>query len=288
MEEKAYIVLIFVATTLCCGLLMRMLVQFTQERLELGEGGAYPEISRFIEPRKFISLRFLFALSTFASIFIIQLLFGVEKMYIAVPVAIFASVVTWKLVLKYFLWKARKHREEFESKIVDLTMGLANAMKSGLAVGQAVASVAKRIGEPMKEELAALLLDVRHGDSFAEAFEKLARRMPGEDMNLLATSIAICDRSGGSLVPVLNEMSDVIRKRTEFHERLKSMTAQGRYEALVISLAPVAAFVLFYLIDPVLMRPLVQTWIGWCAIGVAGTLIYTGYKVLLKITNVEV
>ena len=83
-------------------------------------------------------------------------------------------------------------------------------------------------------------------------------------------------------------MADTIRKRTDFHGRLKNMTEQGRYEALVISLAPVAAFAIFYLIDPVLMRPLVQTGIGWCAIGAAACLIYAGYKILRKITNVEV
>ena len=90
------------------------------------------------------------------------------------------------------------------------------------------------------------------------------------------------------MAEVLDEMSDTIRKRMDFQGRLKSMTEQGRYEALVISLAPIAAFAIFYLIDPVLMRPLVQTGVGWCAIGAASCLIYAGYKMLRKITNVEV
>lgn len=288
MEEKAYIALIFVATSLCCALLIRIFIRFLQERLEFGGGLEHPEIRRFVDVRKFLGARVMLSLSSFAVLFILQLLFGVEKMYIAVPVAAAAGFAAWKLALAYLLWKVRRRRESFDAKILDFTMGLANGMKSGLSLGQAVAAVAKRIGEPMKEELETLLREVRHGLDWPGAFENLVRRMPGEDMHLLAVSVALTERSGGSLASVLDEMSDIIRKRTEFQERLKSMTAQGRYEALVISLSPVAAFVLFYLIDPVLMRPLVQTWIGWCAIGVASLLIFVGYKVLLKITNVEV
>ena len=288
MTTWSCMALIFGATTVGSAIVLRIFVRFLHEKQELGQEGVLNDVRRFIDPRHLLSLRVLFACAAFALLFILQMVFGVEKMVIAVPVSLAAGFLAWRLVLLYFLWKASRRREAFQSKVLDLTMGLANGMKSGLALGQSLDAVSKRIGEPMREEIATLLREVRFGLDYPTAFENLRRRMPGEDMHLLATSVALTTRSGGSLAEVLDEMSDTIRRRTEFQERLKSMTAQGRYEALVISLAPAAAFVLFYLIDPVLMRPLVQTGIGWCAIGVATGLIYAGYKILRKITNVEV
>ena len=79
-----------------------------------------------------------------------------------------------------------------------------------------------------------------------------------------------------------------IRARTDFQERLKNMTAQGKFEALSISLAPLAAFILLYVIDPELMKPLVTTAWGWLAVGIATALVLTGYYILVKITTIEV
>lgn len=288
LEEKLNFLLIFAATALGSLILIKLAIRYMQEQQEYALDPRFIEMKRFIEPRAFLSLRTLIALSSFATLFILQLLFGVEKMYIAIPVGIAAGVLGWKLTLWWYLRLVAKRKEAFQSKILELTMGLASGMKSGLALGQALDAVSRRIGDPMREEIVQVLRENRYGVDFPTAFENLSKRMPCEDMHLLTTSISLTTRSGGSLAEVLDEMTDTIRKRTEFQERLKSMTAQGRYEALVISLAPVAAFVMFYFIDPELMRPLVQTWIGWCAIGAAGILIYIGYKILLKITNVEV
>lgn len=288
MERLLYKALIFVATTLSFAILIRVFFRYLQERLELSHRPTNEELARFVKPPQLLARRFYGALISALVLFILQLAFGVEKMQIAVPVSCAAGVVTYWLVLAYYRRKVIKRKEAFDSKLLDLTMGLANGMKSGLALGQALDAVAKRIGNPMQEEIAVVLRENRLGVDFPTAFEKLNRRMPSEDLHLLTTSIALTTRSGGSLVEVLNEMVVTIRARTDFHGRLKNMTAQGRYEALMISLAPVAAFVIFYFIDPVLMKPLVQTGTGWIAIGVAACLIAAGYSVLRKITTVEV
>ena len=69
---------------------------------------------------------------------------------------------------------------------------------------------------------------------------------------------------------------------------LKNMTASGRFEALSISLAPLAAFILLYVIDPELMKPLISTAWGWLAVGIAALLVGIGYYILIKITTIEV
>ena len=83
-------------------------------------------------------------------------------------------------------------------------------------------------------------------------------------------------------------MKWLIQSEPEQKERLKNMTAQGRFEAISISAAPLAAFILLYCIDPVLMKPLVTTGSGWLAVGVASILVSIGYSILKRIITVEV
>ena len=83
-------------------------------------------------------------------------------------------------------------------------------------------------------------------------------------------------------------MVEMIRGRREFQERLKNMTAQGKFEAIAMSCAPIAAFILLYIVDPSLMRPMVTTGMGWGGIGIVAVMISCGYFVIKKIVTIEV
>ena len=281
-------ILIFVATGMFCFILIRMVTKYLLEKLELNSNEKYEALRRFISPVNLLLSRIFAALITGCCMFILQLAFGVEQMKIAVPVACGFGVLGFFAVYWYFLHKLLRRKFEFESKILDFTMGLSNGMRSGLALGQSIESVARHIGGPMQEELATLLREYRLGVDLPEAFERMYKRMPCEDLHLLTTTITLTTRSGGSLVEVLEEMVTTIRSRTDFQERLKNMTAQGRFEALSISMAPVAAFILLYFIDPDLMSPLVTTGWGWLSVAAATLMVLTGYYILKKITTIEV
>jgi Flp pilus assembly protein TadB len=285
---KINYIVIFSASAAFAWMAIGFLTRYLREKLELATSPEYVALSRFISPDRLLSLRLFGALLVTCGMFVGQLSFGVERMAIAVPVACGFGIATWFLVLAWYRRKLRIRNEAFQSKVLDLTMGLANGMKSGLALGQALDALAKRMGDPMREEIMILLKETRLGIEFPEAFERLYKRMPCEDLHLLVTSVALTTKSGGSLVDVLDEMVGLIRSRTEFNERLKNMTAQGRFEALMISCAPVAAFFLLNFIDPALMRPLVTTGMGWLAVAGAAILVGIGYWVLRKLISIEV
>ncbi|MBP5227763.1 MAG: type II secretion system F family protein [Kiritimatiellae bacterium] len=184
--------------------------------------------------------------------------------------------------------RERKRKLTFESHILDLTMGLANAMKAGMALPQALDKVSTQLGGVMQEEIATVLREYRLGMVITDAMDRLAQRMPCEDMNLLVSSIRLTMQTGGSLVDVLSSMVEMIRNRTEFQAKLKTLTAQGKFEAMAMASAPVAAFLLLFFIQPDLMRPLVTTVGGWIAIGIALTLETIGFVIIKKLITIEV
>ena len=117
---------------------------------------------------------------------------------------------------------------------------------------------------------------------------RLVERMPCEDMQLLTAAVRLTTQTGGSLADVLAEMAEMIRGRREFAEKVKTLTAQGRFEGYVLGLMPVVAFVLFYFLQPEIMSVLFTTLIGWTAIGVVIVLEAIGFVVISKITTIEV
>ena len=141
---------------------------------------------------------------------------------------------------------------------------------------------------PMAEELSILRREHRLGMEIADSFVRLVQRMPCEDMRLLAASIRLTGKTGGSLADVLSEMAEMIRGRRDFAEKLKTLTAQGRFEGLVLGAMPVIAFFIFYMIQPDLMMALFKSAIGWTAIGIAAVLEAIGFVVIGRLTKIEV
>ena len=80
----------------------------------------------------------------------------------------------------------------------------------------------------------------------------------------------------------------MIRQRTEFQEKLKTMTAQGRFEAIAISLSPLLAFGILFFIDKELMMPLLTTVTGWVSLSIIAILIAVGFFIINKIVTIEV
>ncbi len=190
----------------------------------------------------------------------------------------------------YWVEKSRKakRRAAYEERILDLVMGLANAMKAGMAFPQALEKVSSQLGGVMQEEISVVLREYRLGMGIADAMSRLNDRMPCEDMRLIVSAVKLTTQTGGSLVDVLSQLVDTIRNRTEFQAKLKTLTAQGRFEAMAMASAPVLAFGVLYLCQPDLMLPLVTTTTGWIAIGVAALLELAGFFVIKKIVTIEV
>ena len=188
----------------------------------------------------------------------------------------------------WFGMKIRQRKEAFDSQILNLTMSLSNGLRSGQALPQALEAAARQISNPMREELAVVIRETRLGLTLPEAMDRLHSRMPGEDLRLLLTSIKLTLQTGGSLADVLGRMVEMIRSRTEFQEKVKTMTAQGRFQAIAMSLAPLFVYILLRLIDPPLMKPMTSTVAGWCTIVGVAILVTIGFCIINKIVTIEV
>ena len=212
----------------------------------------------------------------------------VYELLVIVPAAAVAFVLGLSAPWVYYSRKARRRAELFENSILDLSLGLTSGLRAGQALPQALEVFSRRSEGPLKEELMIVIREYRLGLDLPEALQRMYRRIPCEDLQLLIISIRLTTQSGGSLVDVLEKITQMIRGRTEFQQKLRALTAQGRFEALAMSLAPLAAFTLLFFINNDLMLPMVQTLIGWCAIGVMLTLEAIGYFVIRAIVDIKV
>lgn len=252
------------------------------------EAAAFDPLYRFTTPERLAQACWGVALLCGGVMVILLMFAGIESPTGIALGGILAGAGSYQIPRLVIKSRIRRRNEQFHRRLVDVTLGLANGLRAGAALPQALESITRDIGGPVGEEFSILLQEYRYGSvELTECLDRLGRRMPGEDLQLLITAVKLTLQSGGSLAEVLDKITNTVRQRVEFQERLRTLTAQGRFEAIAMGAAPLVAFGLLYLVDPEMMKPLVTTQPGWMALGGVVVLETIGFLWIRKIVTIE-
>jgi tight adherence protein B len=285
--------LVFAAVTWGVWVLTPLLAQIGLER----SAGKYVKsdgrqqlapLYRFTTPERLSQACWSAALLGFGASSAILIAVNVLSAPILGGCSLLAAVLLFQLPKLWLKRRLTNRQRLFEARLTDLTMGLANGLRAGSALPQSLELVSRDLGGPMTEELSLVLHEYRLGMDLPESLSRMCVRMPCEDLSLLVTAIRLTMQSGGSLADVLDRITETIRERVGFSDRLATMTAQGRFEAIAMASAPVLAFLILFFLDRSLMQPLVQTKMGWCAIGAVAVLETIGFLCINKIVTIDV
>ncbi len=127
---------------------------------------------------------------------------------------------------------------------------LARAAKTGRSIEQCWELVANDTPAPLGDELTDCNRRMKMGDDLSQALHSLPHRTGIITLNILVTTLAVHQQTGGDLVSVLERLSQTIRDRLLFFGRLRAATVGARWTAILM-LALVPFIVIFFSIgDP--------------------------------------
>jgi tight adherence protein B len=204
---------------------------------------------------------------------LVALLFG--GLVLAVPVG-------------YVMHKRDARIKEFERQLPDTLQLLAGAMRAGFSFMQGMETVADESAGVMRRELQRAFTEARLGRPIEEALDEMAERMSSRDLAWAVMAIRIQREVGGNLAQLLDTVADTMTKRERLRREIKTLTAEGRLSAVIVSLfPPVFGFFLFTTRRDY-MEKLFSTSMGLLAIGVACVSTLVGWFWLRKIVKIEV
>ncbi len=157
-----------------------------------------------------------------------------------------------------------KRREQIDLQLPDCLMTIANSMRSGLTLVQALEMTEENSFPPISKELGIVLSENRLGTSIEESFDRIAQRIESRYLDTAVDAIAITRRTGGNVAETLERIADTIRTIMRIENQIDAMTSQGRMEGIVMGLMPFVAIGGFYLFDKSMITPLFKDPIGHC------------------------
>ena len=181
-----------------------------------------------------------------------------------------------------------KRREKFNLQLPEALATMSNALRAGFSISQAFDSVVEQGEKPMSEEFAILQQQLKIGMSFEDALESLSQRVGSDDLMLVTTAILISRKTGGNVTEIFDKISETIRGRMRIERKVKTLTAQGRLQGIVVSAMPLFLGLIMTLIKPGLMIPFLTSLTGILAVLVMCALIFVGWLMIRKIIKIDV
>ena len=181
-----------------------------------------------------------------------------------------------------------KRREKFNLQLPEALATMSNALRAGFSISQAFDSVVEQGEAPMSEEFAILQQQLKIGMSFEDALESLSGRVGSDDLTLVTTAILISRKTGGNVTEIFDKISETIRGRMKIERKVKTLTAQGRMQGLIVSAMPVFLGLVMTLIKPGLMIPYLTSPMGMLSVLVMCALIFVGWLMIRKIIKIDV
>lgn len=209
-----------------------------------------------------------------------------------VPLAIFLGIVV--LILG---WKSPRHivdhfelrrKRKYQMQMVDALNLLANGLRAGLTMPQAIGMVVDELPPPVSQEFNLVLSQAKIGVPLDEALENLKKRVYTEDNEMFVTSVNILRETGGNLAEVFDTIVLVIRERVRLQLKIETYIASGKIQAYIIGAMPFAMIVMFGSGDPDYFPLLFGTVLGIIALIVICGMVGLGMWVIMKIINIKV
>jgi len=181
-----------------------------------------------------------------------------------------------------------QRRNRFNKQLVEALTLIANALRSGAGLLQAINQTADQLASPISDELRRTLHDIQMGAVPDEAFEALNQRIRSEDLDIAVTAIIVQRATGGNLAEVLDNVAHTMRERIRIRGEIKTLTIQQQVSGYLLGGMPIFLILLFNIINRAYMKPLFTTGPGHIMLLGGGILELLGFLVIRKIVNIDI
>ena len=206
------------------------------------------------------------------------------QLLIVIPVSLICAYLPL-LKIKY---DRIKRLEKFEEQFPEALDVMVRALKAGHPFSNTMQMVAEEMSDPVAREFGLTFSDLNYGNDVRHAMLGLLERVPSMNVMAFVTSILVQKETGGNLTELLSKISAVIRGRFKLSRKVKSLSAEGRMSAWVLTLIPFILFIMIMLTTPDYLVILTDSPQGLKLITISSAGMIIGIYWLRRIIRIEV
>lgn len=219
------------------------------------------------------------------TLFMVGLLAALTRLDLFASTAI--AVAIGAMPFAYVRFLQRRRMRAFNLQLPYLLDLLKSALQSGHALLRGFQMAAAHLPEPMATEIRMLVEQVQVGMTVPQALESLYERVPDEDIGFLVAAVRVQSNIGSSLAEILDHVTRSVRSRQRLEKQMRTLTAQSRMSAMIVSALPFIVLGTFALVRQGYVEPLFHHPAGIRMLEIAIMLDAMAFLIMRSIAKVE-
>lgn len=176
-----------------------------------------------------------------------------------------------------------RRRTRIAAQLSGLLDILTGHLQAGHSFAEALHDAIPLLPRGIREEILWIFQQIRIGTPLSEAIGRWETRVPVEEVILVARPLRSALSTGSDMANLLARCRDILQAKQAMEGRLRSMTAQSRLQAVVLTLLPPAFLLILSKIDPSVPSRLLGTPPGIAILCVAAALQMAGWLLIRRI-----
>ena len=146
--------------------------------------------------------------------------------------------------------KKRARTEAMRAQLPETFDLMGRVIRAGYTMPQALLAVADEFPPPISVEFSYCYEQQNLGLSPEAAYNDLSRRTDMVELRIFVLAILVQQQTGGNLAELLDRLSGLIRERFRIRGVVKTLTAEGRMQAMILMGLPPLIFGMILVINP--------------------------------------
>jgi tight adherence protein B len=185
-------------------------------------------------------------------------------------------------------WAWRRRLREIDLQIPQCVSTLANSMRAGLTLVQAITRLSEQAPQPIRSEFKIMANQYGYGADMDTVIRNAKARLELPNFSLFASALLLNREMGGDISETLTRISKSLEKLREMRKTVEAHTSEGRTNIRVLLVAPVFMLLLMATVVPRGVGMLFTTAPGAAILTVAVVLAGAGVYIANRITRTEV
>ena len=199
-----------------------------------------------------------------------------------------AAIAGWTIPVLKLRLERNKRLARFEEQLPEALDIMSRALRAGHPFIESLKLVADEMDAPIAAEFGTAFTDINYGASVRQGFLSLLERVPSMSLMATITAVLIQRESGGNMAEILDKIAAVGRSRFRFQRRVKTLSAEGRLSAWILSLVPFVLAGVLMISNPDYLPMMTKDPLGRQLIAGAFTAICVGIFWIRRIIRIDV
>lgn len=189
----------------------------------------------------------------------------------------------------------RKRKYELNMQFKEALYSLSSSLTAGKSIETAFKEALKDLSiqypDPntnMIRELEYIVRKLEMNETVESALQDFADRSHLEDIRNFVNVFQISKRSGGNLVQVIKNSTEILKDKIEIRQEIDTLLAERRFEQKVLNVMPILMIFFISMSARDFMQPVFATIQGNIVMTFAVSLLVSAYLISKKIMDIEV